>query len=211
VPLRNGELLRDWTHLDTVPSNWYMASQNASDVEAPEGLRLGDLFEVHASMTTGDAYEAVSFVEDSEAGEGQKLITTGLIDPMKCLWGETKCRYLKKDFRFPRLSVTPDMPSSLIRRLNGSQRPKVIAAGLGNRIEAFCDAEGKCIGAVSTYSIYDREDDATRLRQLSCLLCNPKTSEQFRKELGANALGGGSITVRKEWLQDLIVTTEGGI
>lgn len=194
-----------WVWVDRVPSNWYVAARGKGEPEAPTVAlpSVGDVFEVAASMTTAEAYAVKPFVTDSARGRGQKLLTTGLIDPGKTFWGLEDCRYLGTRVRYPRITAMESMPASLQRRLRSSKRPKVLVGGLGSRVEAYLDAHGQCQGAVSTYSIFHPENDLEALGKLSELLNSPEVSERMRLELGANALGGGSITIKKQWLRDL--------
>jgi hypothetical protein len=166
---------------------------------------LGDAFHVEASMTTGDAYDVAPLVADDRDGLGPKLITTGLIDPEECLWGSTTCRYLKKDYQHPRIPVGAALSKSLVARISRARRPKILVAGLSKRVECFLDAEGECVGAVSTYSIYDRDDDISRLRKLTLFLLTDDVTARFRRELDGNAMGAGSTTMKKDFLQALPV------
>ncbi|MFO0846769.1 MAG: N-6 DNA methylase, partial [Gemmataceae bacterium] len=90
----------------------------------------GDRFEVFASMTAGMAYDLLPFLSDSIGGDGPRLVTTGLIDPEACRWGETPCRYLKRVFAHPRIVVGPGLPAALRRRVERTGRPKVLVAGV---------------------------------------------------------------------------------
>jgi len=194
-----------WVWVYRVPSNWYVAARGKSVPEnAPShGKSVGEAFDVVASMTTAEAYAVKPYVSDSLRGRGQKLITTGLIDPGKTFWGMEDCRYLGTRVRYPRITPSGAMPASLQRRLQASKRPKVLVGGLGSRVEAYLDAQGLCQGAVSTYSIFHPDDNVEALSQLCEMLNEAGVSERMRLELGANALGGGSITIKKQWLKDL--------
>jgi hypothetical protein len=85
------------------------------------------------------------------------------------------------------------------------RRPKVLVAGLSTQVEAFLDANGTHLGAVSTYSILHPEDDAKALRDLCDRLNSDAAAERLRQELGATALGGGRITLTKRFLKELPV------
>lgn len=188
-----------------IGSNWFAAALGEPR-QVTGGCALGTTFQVMASMTAGDAYDVSRWVIDSREGEAPKFLTTGLIQPNSCLWGEEACRYLGNRFHYPRLPFGEDMPNSLRGRLTNARRPKVLVAGLGSRLEAFLDGEGGYVGAVSTYSIYHPEDDVSQLARLCGWLNSDEVTRQFRIELGANALGGGSITVKKDWLRDLTLS-----
>ena len=201
----------DWKTGAITTDNWWLGIERLlTDTEEPPewgGPAVGDAFSVMASMTTSDAYDLVPYVADEQSGTAPKLVTTGLIDPEVCLWGQTKCRYLKRDFQFPRVHVSPSMTNSLRKRLERSERPKIIVAGLTKRIECFLDSEGEFIGAVSTYSIYHPDDDLTALAALCNDLLSDALTRRFTAELGGNAMGGGNITMKKAFLAALPYTS----
>jgi len=185
--------------------NWWLALSTtlAGASLGPAGRsRVGDCFEVAASMTASEAYELRPFLTDDERGEGLKLATTGLIEPARCLWGELPCRYLGEVRRFPRLRAAL-LPAGLRRRAARARRPKLLVAGLSRRVECFLDSSGEYLGAVSTYTICHPEDDLEALARLQARLLEPETTGRFRLELGGAALRGGSITMRKRFLQEL--------
>jgi hypothetical protein len=154
-------------------------------------------------MTAADAYDLLPHLADAPDAPGLKFITTGLIEPRACLWGEKPCRYLKRDFRHPHLPPSPSLPSSLQRRAQNARRPKILLAGLAKRIEAFLDPAGDYIGAVSTYSIHHPTDDTAALAKLLDHLLAPATTDRLIHHLGANGLRGRHITVKKSFLRDL--------
>jgi hypothetical protein len=154
-------------------------------------------------MTTADAYDLLPHLTDTRDASGPKFITTGLIDPRACLWGQRPCRYLKRDYRHPRLALSETLPRTLAKRAATARRPKILLAGLAKRIEAFLDPAGDYIGAVSTYSIHHPTDDTAALAKLLDHLLAPATTDRLIHHLGANGLRGRHITVKKSFLRDL--------
>jgi hypothetical protein len=187
--------------------NWWLAvGRILGDTAATMptvGPAVGSTFEIGASMTTGDAYELKPFVVDSECVPGKKLVTTGLIEPNQCLWGTAVCRYLKSDFRYPRVAAEGGTTKSLQRRLEKAARPKIIVAGLSKQVECFLDEHGEFVGAVSTYSIFHPSNDVEALRRLCDFLLTKPVSDRFTAELGGNAMGGGNTTMKREFLEAL--------
>ncbi len=165
-------------------------------------------FHAQSSLTAGDAYDLLPYLFDSQSGPGQKLLTTGLIDPRESLWGRVSCRFLKRQFQFPR--VRPDAPltESLAHRLAQSRRPKIIIAGLAKRFEAILDEAGEYLGAVSTFSVFDPEDDLPSLLALLDHLHCPAMTDHLISQLAANALRGRHITLKKSFLLDLPLPPE---
>jgi hypothetical protein len=199
--------IEDWKEGVVANNNWWLAMDRvlADEEDAPEGdgPTVGETFEVMASMTTGEAYDLVPFVVDTQSGRAPKLVTTGLIDPETCLWGTVNCRYLKRDYQFPRVDGSSEMPNNLRKRVRRSARPKIVIAGLAKRIECFLDREGEYIGAVSTFSIFHPEDDQGALEDLCAELLEDSCTRRFTAELGGNAMGGGNITMKKSFLAGL--------
>jgi hypothetical protein len=186
--------------------NWWRAMHRSSSVDfSGETTTVGDLFEVHASMTAGEAYALRPFLKEADDQSPLRFVTTGLIDPGVCHWGTKVCRYLGKRFQRPTISTKP-LPDQLSRRVNRMRRPKVLVAGLSTMVEAFLDADGTHLGAVSTYSILHPKDDAEALSGLCARLNSEAAAERLRQELGATALGGGRITLTKRFLKGLPIS-----
>ena len=181
--------------------NWWRAIHVADSAEADRPT-VGDFFEVHASMTAGEAYELLPHLREGDEAAWPRFVTTGLIDPGVCLWGGKTCRYLGQRFQRPTFN-RESLPEPLGRRVTRMSRPKVLVAGLSTRVEAFCDEGGDHIGAVSTYSIFHPEDDLAELRGLCDHLNSEAAAASLRHELGATALGGGRITLTKRFLKGL--------
>jgi len=208
VPLEPGAPLGNVRELPHVPTNWSLACSGQSEFRVGTGPRLGDVFQAAASMTTADAYDLQGFIVESTGSSLLRLTTTGLIDPGVFLWGQIPCRYLKSDYDRPVIVESGDLPTSLAKRCNTARRPKVLVAGLGKRLEAAFDELGLYIGAVSTFTITHPEDDVGALGKLCEHLNSEDVTLQMRAELGANAMGGGSITLKKDWLLDVRLPEE---
>ncbi|MEO1271276.1 MAG: hypothetical protein AAFX99_24555, partial [Myxococcota bacterium] len=196
-----------WVECAWVGANWWrwvVELTTGRSLTRPEGwVPLSERFRVSASMTTGDAYAIKPWVRDGADEEGLKLVTTGLVEPGQCMWGQWRCRYLKDDYQHPWVPlVVEGYPPALRRRLERARRPKIIVAGLSARIEAFVDRQGVYTGAVATWSIFEPNDDLEALERLCALLLTPEATTRFRMEVGGNALGGGNITMKKGFLRE---------
>ena len=197
----------EWQAGTITESNWWRAAQEIlgklSPMSATERATLQDHFEITASMTAGDAYAIKPFIVDDKSSPFLRLVTTGLIDPDRCLWGKVPCRYLKEDYAFPTVEPSSELPRALLRRLAKAKRPKLLIAGLCDRLEAFVDEEAVYIGAVSTFSIFHAKDDVHVLARLCEWLNSAEATEQIRAQLGAASVGGGYMTLKKCSLQQL--------
>lgn len=190
--------------INVVDENWWAPLLGDSTARNPLRPKLKDRFEIFAGMTAGMAYDVLPFVSDQPLDDDSlRLLTTGLIDPGVSLWGKQTCRYLKKRFQTPYVNETQGFPVNVANRLAKVRRPKVIVAGLSNRVEAFLDAEGEYCGAVSTYAIIHPKDNPEQLRWICDYLNSDPVAEELNRQLGAHAMGGGRITLSKSFLQNL--------
>jgi hypothetical protein len=196
-----------WFHGELRGENWWSEALRIGgrgDPKVQEGtVALADRFVVEASMTAKDAYDAIPALLDEEHGEEPRLLTTGLIDPDRNLWGVAPCRFLGQTYRFPRLRRGAHLSRSLHRRATQAARPKILVAGLSSVVECVLDRRGEYIGSVSTYSLFHPQDDLGALEELCAWLLSPGVTERFRVVLGANALGGGNTTMTKDFLRTL--------
>lgn len=210
-----GTLIR-WEPLALASSDWWRevieVDGVANPARAPElsssRVLLADEFEVRASLTVAEAYRLPPWLVDSLTGTAPCLVTTRLIDPGECLWGKQTCRYLGQRYAYPRVALAKDAPLELERRARQSLRPKILVAGLCNRLEAYCDAEGQCLGAVSTFSIFHAQDDAAVLAKLCAWLNAPAATAQLFANLGAPSMGDGYFTLKKDKLRQLALPHE---
>ena len=191
--------------------NWWRGFQEILGRKPPfdpTGVPMGSCFHVAASMTAGEAYAIKAHVREDMGGDELRLITTGLIDPFVCKWGRVPCRYLGKVYRRPCVSGGADLPAALIERLRNARRPKVLIAGLANRVEAYVDSVGNCCGAVSTFSVFHSEDSIDALAGLGDWLNGERATALIRGELGAASVGGNYMTIKKQALSELRVPEE---
>ena len=167
-------------------------------------LRIRDEFDVSASMTTGEFYDCREFLDDgSPSMDGIPMITSGAIDPGLVKWGQKNSRILGRDYLSPQLQRAAfEDGSPLKRRRERAERPKILIAGLAARVEAVF-LEKPSQGAVSTLTITHPHDDVKALEALSDLLNSDWVSLFLRHILGANALGGGNITISKDFVRNL--------
>jgi hypothetical protein len=185
-----------WRFINTAPALVRFPSTNVS-------ATLGELFTITAGMTTGEAYAIREHLRDDPTADCRRLITSRLIDPDRCRWGEVACRYLGSTYTHPVLRANSTFAAGLQRRLQAACRPKLLIAGLANRLEAYLDAKGSDLGAVSTWAVFHPHDDLNALRQLCDWLHSTSANEWLRAELGAASVGHGYMTITKRALQQM--------
>lgn len=197
---------RRWSTGVIHDTNWWRALNSILDETHSDGVSstaLGDRFEVYAGMTAGEAYDLRPFIRESPRARRGRLVTTGLIDPNECHWGRRRCRYLGQDYRHPAVANSGALPATIKKRLVRSRRPKILVAGLTKKIECVLDADGRLLGAVSTFAIHHPQDSVAELAQLADWLHAPEADRCFRHDLGANAVGGGDTVMTKAFLKGL--------
>ena len=90
---------------------------------APPSSTLAAHFQISASMTTAEAYDARVLTSPTCATNPvPKFITTGLIDPRTCLWGTRPV--IPRDYHHPRLTLSDRLTPSLQRRAANARRPE---------------------------------------------------------------------------------------
>ncbi|HET6328206.1 MAG TPA: hypothetical protein VFG04_26220 [Planctomycetaceae bacterium] len=189
--------------------NWWSAIAvrgGAQQAAVNNAHRVADVFDVAASMTTENAYDLKPILHDRADTVWPRLVTTGLIDPGKCLWGDVRCRYLKSVYSHPVVCPSGPISADLSRRLATATRPKILVAGVagpGGGLEAFVDERGLTCGAVSTYTITHPADSIAALRSLCDFLNSADVAARVFTELNASAMGSGLLTIKKAFLSDL--------
>lgn len=119
------------------------------------GPVLGDIAEFTADFRD-QYYGLIGAVGDEMAGP--PLITSGLIDPGVCRWGERPVRFAKRTFEAPRVDL--DRLSPKLQRW-ASQRlvPKILIANQTRLIEAVVDRDGAWLPSVPVITCTTRQLD----------------------------------------------------
>ena len=166
---------------------------------------LGEHYGVRGGATTADAYELAPGIE--EEGDGLRLVTTGLIDRYACLWGQRRCRYLKRDYARP--TWPADAAGSVGRAAARQRAPKVLVGGLSRVIEAVADPDGVLGGVVSTWVVTPGQGPLA-LPVCEALLNAPVLALVYATRNRGKELSGGNITVGKRELSALPVPADIG-
>jgi hypothetical protein len=165
---------------------------------------LDSYLRFRAGAATGAAYELAPLVE--EGGPGPRLVTTGLIDRYTCLWGQRRCRYLKRDFRNP---TWPEQSEGAVARAAAAQAcPKILVAGLSKVLEAVADPDGTLAGVVSTWWATPENTAPESLFLAEALLNAPVLSLLYIVQNRGKELSGGSTTIGKRELSAVPVPAD---
>ena len=132
-------------------------------------------------------------------------MTSGLIDPARCLWGEVPTRFARQRYAAPAIR-----PGDLEPRLREWARsrlvPKLLVAGQGRVIEAVADPTGELLPSVPVLSVVPH-DPADLWRLLAITLAPPVVAHAATRYLGTG-LTPGSVKVSAKQLAALPLPTE---
>ena len=136
---------------------------------------LGDRADVNANFRD-EYYALVPAVSDT--ADGPPLVTSGLIDPGCCRWGEQPVTFAKRTFEAPRVDLTKltgRFPAWAQRKL----APKVLVANQTRIIEAVADPEGAWLPGVPVSTVTPLVDDPDPIGtvwELAAVLTSPVAS-----------------------------------
>ncbi|MEK7425023.1 MAG: N-6 DNA methylase [Actinomycetota bacterium] len=133
--------------------------------------------------------------------DGPPLITSGLIEPGRCLWGERPVRFAKQRFAAPRVALDrlePKLQRWAAQRL----APKILVANQTRVIEAVIDRTGEWLPSVPTITCIPRAhagnddhdgDGAQDLDGVFAVLASPAASEWVRHHAAGSGLSATSL------------------
>lgn len=152
---------------------------------------LGDRAWLNANFRD-EYYGMIPAVDDHDAGP--PLVTSGLIDPGRSLWGERPVRFAKRRFAAPR--IDPSLLDEKMQRW-ASRRlvPKVLVANQTPIIEAVCDPDGSWLPGVPVVSVYPERADAETAWEIAAVLTSPAASAWAWHERGGSGLSANTIRV----------------
>ncbi len=134
--------------------SWFIADVPLPAVD-PSAPRLSSI----ASFTVDfrDVYYGLIDAVGDDV-DGPPLVTTGLIDPGRCRWGERPVRFAKRRWNAPRVDLSrlsPAMRRWADRRLV----PKVLIANQAKVIEAVHDPDGAWLPGVPVLTCTTEEPE----------------------------------------------------
>ena len=135
-------------------------------------------------------YGLVGHVADNPVpGDGEmRLITSGLIDPFTCRWGDRVSRFAKESFRHPVVRVA-DLPEPMRNWARTRVATKVLVATQTRTIEAVVDEDGTMLPSVPVISVIPGVD-IDEWRVLAVLMSPVATVIAARRHLGAGLSSG---------------------
>jgi len=131
---------------------------------------IGQRAELNANFRD-EYYALVGAVSDD--GDGPPLVTSGLIDPGVCHWGQRSVRFAKQQFVAPRVDVAKlpgRFPAWAARKLV----PKVLVANQTSVIEAVADPDGAWLPGVPVVTV--TPTDPADVWPIAAVLTSPVAS-----------------------------------
>lgn len=125
--------------------------------------RIGDLASATAGFRQhfyGIAPHLVELDENDAASRAVPVLTTGLVDPLRVLWGERQARIAGRKWQRPGVdleAVAAD-DAVLTRWIGDRLRPKLVVASQTLVVEAAVDPDGRFVPGVPLVSLEPRVD-----------------------------------------------------
>ncbi|MDP2805088.1 MAG: N-6 DNA methylase, partial [Gallionellaceae bacterium] len=152
--------------------------------------RLDKVATVLGAATVAEAYLISPLLEDDLNGTGFRFTNSGTIDRYSIRWGVSDCRYLKRSYRYPRLSSV-DLSSVSKKRDAQAKTPKIIISGMTKVLECGLDMKGEYVPGKSTSVVFFDGD----LRYLVALMNSKLVNFYYDTVFGGNKLSGGYLRI----------------
>ena len=166
----------------------------ASQLAAAGGATLGDI----AAFTVDfrdQYYGLVGAVSDD--ADGPPLITSGLIDPGRCMWGERPVRFAKQRYAAPRVDVSKLTPK-LQRWAESRLVTKILVANQTRGIEAVVDPDGEWLPSVPVITC-----TSDRLDRAYAVLSSPTASQWVLEHAAGSGLSADTVRVTPALLSSI--------
>ncbi|MCE9621203.1 MAG: SAM-dependent methyltransferase [Actinomycetia bacterium] len=172
------------------PTTWAGLLTDASPA-AHAGPVLGDIATFSVDFRE-QYYGLVGAVSDEV--EGPPLITSGLIEPGRCLWGERPVRFAKQRYAAPRVAI--DRLSPRLQRWAATRSvPKILIANQTKVIEAVHDPAGEWLPSVPVITCVS--DDCDTVLQV---LNSNAANEWVHHHAAGSGLGAGTVRLNPKLL-----------
>jgi len=185
-----------WSHVVTQRIGVPPVPAALDDPNPPRG-RLGDRVTLNANFRD-EYYGMVPAVGDHD--DGPPLITSGLIDPGRSLWGEVPVKFAKQRFAAPRIDLDL-LDDKMSRWASKRLVPKVLVANQTAIIEAVADADGDWLPGVPVVGVYPH--DPADVWPVAALLTSPSVSVWAWHRRGGTGLSPTTIRIGPTMLAEL--------
>lgn len=176
-----------------MPDAWSALLTGGSPV-AHDGPTLGDI----ATFTVDfrdQYYGLVGAVGDDEVGP--PLVTSGLIEPGRCLWGERPVRFAKQQYTAPRVALDRLTPA-LQRWATTRLVPKILIANQTKLIEAVHDPAGEWLPSVPVITCLTEQPE-----RVLAVLASGAANEWVHHHAAGSGLSAASVRLNPRLLASI--------
>jgi len=164
---------------------------------------LGDRVVLSANFRD-EYYGLIPAVADGTGGHDDRaappLVTSGLIDPGRCRWGERPVTFAKRRLTRPYVRLELLSPE-LARWADGLLVPKVLVANQTRVIEAVADVEGEWLPSVPVLTARPR--DGADVHAVAAVLTSPVASAWAWHRAAGTGLSATTLRLGPRWLAEL--------
>ncbi|MDO8390513.1 MAG: N-6 DNA methylase [Actinomycetota bacterium] len=176
-----------------MPTSW-SGLLTGTTVAAHDGPVLGDLARFTVDFRD-QYYGLVGAVGDDV--HGPPLVTSGLIDPGVCRWGQRPVRFAKQTYAAPRVALDRLSPA-LQRWAQERLVPKILIANQTKVIEAVHDTRGEWLPSVPVITC--TTDDSDRVLEV---LSSPETLAWVRHHAAGSGLSANTVRLNPRLLASI--------
>jgi hypothetical protein len=137
----------------------------------------------------------------SDEADGPRLITSGLIDPGRCLWGERQVRFAKQRYATPRVDLSKLAPK-LQRWATSRLVPKILIANQTRGIEAVIDRDGAWLPSVPVITC-----TSDGLEDVYEVLASPAASQWVLEHAAGSGLSAHTVRLTPALLASIPLPT----
>ncbi|TDT15048.1 N-6 DNA methylase [Ilumatobacter fluminis] len=164
---------------------------------------IGDRADLNANFRD-EYYALVPAV--GEDIDGPPLVTSGLIDPAHCSWGERRIKFNKQFFQRPRVDLSK-LEGRFVAWAERKLVPKVLVANQTKIVEAVADVDGAWVPGVPVTTIIPTSTDPDEVRRtvfdIEAILCSPIASAMCWHLGGGTGLSTKAVRVSPGVLADV--------
>lgn len=187
-----------WAHVVTSRTGVPPVPSALADPHPPSGC-LGDRARLNANFRD-EYYGMIDAVGDHATGP--PLVTSGLIDPGRCLWGQRPVRFAKQRFAAPRLDLAR-LDGRMVSWAADRLVPKVLIANQTPIVEAVCDPAGAWLPGVPVVAAYPHQSAVHGAWEIAAVLTAPSVSAWAWHRRGGTGLSSDTIRVGPTMLAEL--------
>jgi len=143
-------------------------------------------------------YGLIGAVDDDRSGPS--LVTSGLIDPGHCRWGQRPVRFGGRRFERPRVELAALTPA-LRRWAEGLLVPKVLVANQTRVIEAVADPAGAWLPGVPVLTV--RPAAGAAVAEVAAVLTSPVATAWAWHRAAGTGLSATALRLGPRWLAEL--------